>query len=55
VRARPEGDRDRSTRPFLSQNDFFDGKIDVLITFVMGYLDKRLEGGGARCGGGGPG
>jgi len=27
-------------------NHFFDGKIDVLMTSVMGYLDKRLEGGG---------
>jgi uncharacterized protein len=27
-------------------NHFFDGKIDVLMTSVMAYLDKRLEGGG---------
>jgi alpha/beta superfamily hydrolase len=27
-------------------NHFFDSKIDVLMTAVIGYLDKRLEGGG---------
>jgi uncharacterized protein len=29
-------------------NHFFDGKIDALMGQVIGYLDKRLEGGDAR-------
>jgi hypothetical protein len=27
-------------------NHFFDGKIDQLMAAVVGYLDKRIEGGG---------
>jgi uncharacterized protein len=29
-------------------NHFFDGKVDVLMASVIGYLDRRLEGGDAR-------
>jgi alpha/beta superfamily hydrolase len=36
------------SRVVPAANHFFDGKIDVLMTSVMGYLDKRLEGGAAR-------
>jgi uncharacterized protein len=32
-------------RVVQSANHFFDGKIDVLMSSVMGYLDKRLEAG----------
>ena len=36
------------SRVVASANHFFDGKIDALMTSVMSYLDKRLEGGDAR-------
>ena len=36
------------SRVVPSANHFFDGKIDALMTSVMSYLDKRLEGGDAR-------